>query len=116
LLETQKRVGEAAEAIELRQRGENSVLGSLAMSVGMSLTQVMRWAYWWNSTEAWPDDVTVTKGFGFEVSGQRSGQKSGGSIRRVTGDGGRGNEEGRSLPSDVEGRSFMSLDRFLCWL
>jgi hypothetical protein len=58
LLETQKRVGEAAEAIELRQSGENSVLGSLAMSVGMSLTQVMRWAYWWNSTEVWPDDVT----------------------------------------------------------
>jgi hypothetical protein len=58
LLETQKRVGEAAEAIELRQSGENSILGSLAMSVGMSLTQVLRWAYWWNSTEQWPDDVT----------------------------------------------------------
>jgi hypothetical protein len=58
LLETQKRVGEAAEAIELRQSGENSILGSLAASVGMSMTQVMRWAYWWNSTEAWPDDVT----------------------------------------------------------
>jgi hypothetical protein len=58
LLETQKRVGEAAEAIELRQSGENSMLGSLAMSVGMSITLVMRWAYWWNSTELWPDDVT----------------------------------------------------------
>jgi hypothetical protein len=58
LLETQKRVGEAAEAIELRQSGENSILGSLAMSVGMSMTLVMRWAYWWNSTEVWPDDVT----------------------------------------------------------
>ncbi len=34
------------------------MLGSLAASVGTSLTQVLRWAYWWNSTEAWPDDVT----------------------------------------------------------
>ncbi len=42
------------EAIELRQSEENSVLGSLAVSVGTSLTQVMRWAYWWNSTETWP--------------------------------------------------------------
>jgi hypothetical protein len=58
LLETQKRVGEAAEAIELGQSGENSVLGNLAQSVGASLTQVFRWAYWWNSTELWPDDVT----------------------------------------------------------
>jgi hypothetical protein len=51
-------VGEATEAIELRQSGENSVLGNLAQSVGASLTQVLRWAYWWTSTEAWPDDVT----------------------------------------------------------
>ena len=58
LLETQKRVGEAAEAIELRQSGENSILGSLAASVGHSLTQVLRWAYWWNSTEALPEDVS----------------------------------------------------------
>jgi hypothetical protein len=57
LLETQKRVGETAEAIELRQSGENSVLGNLAQSVGASLTQVLRWAYWWNSTEEWPDDI-----------------------------------------------------------
>ena len=58
LLETQKRVGETAEAIELRQSGENSVLGSLAASVGTSLTQVLQWAYWWNSTEESPEDVT----------------------------------------------------------
>ena len=42
LLETQKRVGEAAEAIELKQSGENSILGALASSVGMSLTHVLR--------------------------------------------------------------------------
>lgn len=58
LLEPQKRVGETAQAIEQRQSGENSVLASLANSVGTSLTHVMRWAYWWNSTEEWPDDVT----------------------------------------------------------
>lgn len=58
LLESQKRVGEAAEAIELKQSGENSILGALAACVGISLTQVLRWAYWWNSTEAMPDDVS----------------------------------------------------------
>jgi hypothetical protein len=58
LLETQKRVGEAAEAIELRQSGENSVLGTLAQGAGASLTQVLRWAYCWNSTESLPDDVS----------------------------------------------------------
>jgi hypothetical protein len=58
LLESQKRVGEAAEAIELKQSGQNSILGALAACVSMSLTQVLRWAYWWNSTEAMPDDVS----------------------------------------------------------
>jgi hypothetical protein len=51
-------VSEAAQAIELRQSGENSILGVLAGSAGMSLTQVLKWAYWWNSTETWPDDMT----------------------------------------------------------
>ena len=58
LLESQKKVGETAAAIELRQSGENSVLGSLATSLSTSLSHVLRWAYWWNSTEPWPDDVT----------------------------------------------------------
>jgi hypothetical protein len=58
LLEDQKRVGETAQAIQLRQSGENSILGSVATSVSESLTQIMRWAYWWNSTEATPEDVT----------------------------------------------------------
>lgn len=40
------------------QSGENSILGALAARVGISLMQVLRWAYWWNSTEAMPDDVT----------------------------------------------------------
>ncbi len=58
LLEDQKKVGETATAIELRQSGENSILGNIALNVGASLSQVMRWAYWWNSTEAMPDDIT----------------------------------------------------------
>ena len=59
LLEGQRRVGETAQAIELRQSGENSILSNLAMSASASLSQVMRWAYWWNSTEDLPDHVTT---------------------------------------------------------
>ncbi len=58
LLEDQKKVGEPATAIELRQSGENSILANIAFNVSASLTHVLRWAYWWNSTEALPDDVT----------------------------------------------------------
>ena len=58
LLEGQKKVGETAQAIELRQSGENSILASIAVNVSASLTQVLRWAYWWNSTEESPDVVT----------------------------------------------------------
>jgi hypothetical protein len=59
LLEGQKKVGETAQAIELRQSGENSILGNIAVNVSASLTQVLRWAHWWNSTEESPDDVTT---------------------------------------------------------
>ena len=54
MLEAQKRVGETADAIELRQSGENSVLSAVSMSLSDSLTHVLRWVYWWNSTEATP--------------------------------------------------------------
>jgi hypothetical protein len=57
MLEAQKRVGETAEAIELRQSGETSVLTTISQSVGESLTQVLRWVYWWNSTEESPEDI-----------------------------------------------------------
>jgi hypothetical protein len=57
MLEAQKRVGESADAIELRQSGENSVLSTLSLSVSNSLTQVLQWVYWWNSTEALPEDI-----------------------------------------------------------
>ena len=58
MLEDAKKVGETATAIELRQSGEYSILGGVAFSVSESLTQVLRWIYWWNSTDALPDDVT----------------------------------------------------------
>jgi len=58
LLESQKKVGETAQAIELRQSGENSVLANVATSVSESLTQILRWVYWWNSTEETPELVT----------------------------------------------------------
>jgi hypothetical protein len=57
MLEAQKRVGESADAIELRQSGENSVLSTLSLSVSDSLTQVLQWVYWWNSTVALPEDI-----------------------------------------------------------
>ena len=57
MLEDAKKVGETATAIELRQSGEYSILGGVAFSVSESLTQVLRWVYWWNSTEELPDDV-----------------------------------------------------------
>jgi hypothetical protein len=53
-----KRVGETAEAIQLRQSGENSVLSGIATSVSESLTQVLCWVFWWNSTEEIPDAIT----------------------------------------------------------
>ncbi len=58
MLEDVKKVGETATAIELRQSGEYSILGNVAASLSESLTQLLRWVYWWNSTEELPDDVT----------------------------------------------------------
>ena len=58
MLEDTKRVGETADAIELRQAGENSILMTLALSLSDSISQVLRWVYWWNSTEQYPEDVS----------------------------------------------------------
>jgi hypothetical protein len=59
LLEERKRVSETAQALELRQSGENSVLSGIVTSVSESLTQILRWIYWWNSTEVHPDHITA---------------------------------------------------------
>jgi len=58
LLAEEKKVGETAEAMELRQTGENSILANLATSVSESVTQMLRWVHWWNSSEDTPDQVT----------------------------------------------------------
>jgi hypothetical protein len=58
LLEGQKKVAETAEAMQIRQSGEDCILSSMATSVSESLTQVLRWAYWWNSTEDKPEMIT----------------------------------------------------------
>ena len=58
MLEDTKRVGETADAIELRQAGENSILMTLALSISDSISQVLRWVYWWNSTEQYPEDIS----------------------------------------------------------
>ena len=62
MLEDIKKVGETATAIELRQAGEHSVLSSIATSVSESLTQVLRWVYWWSSVEATPDAIPARRG------------------------------------------------------
>jgi len=79
VLENQIRVAETATAIMLRQAGENSVLATIATSVSESLTQVMRWVYWWNSTEALPEMVSdgqalIELNTEFGVSGLQSGE------------------------------------------
>jgi hypothetical protein len=59
LLESQKRVSESAEALALRQAGESSIIAGISASVTASLNAVLRWMYWWHSTEAAPEDVTA---------------------------------------------------------
>ena len=77
MLSEQKRVGESADAIALRQSGENSVLGSLATSISDSLTHVLRWTQWWHSTEELPDlvgadQVLVSLNTDFSLQGMDS--------------------------------------------
>ena len=67
LLESQKRVSESAEAIALRQVGESSIISATAASVSASLSQVLRWVFWWHSTEATPADITSTH-FNYELN------------------------------------------------
>lgn len=58
LLESQKKVSESAEALSLRQAGESSIIASIASSVTASLNEVMRWVYWWHTTESCLDVIT----------------------------------------------------------
>lgn len=47
LLEDQKTGVEAASTVGLRHRGENSLLASIADTVGRGLTMALNWALWW---------------------------------------------------------------------
>jgi hypothetical protein len=63
----------------LRQSGEDSVLANVSTSLSASLTQVLRWVYWWNSTEETPEGlaenvVTVALNTDFSTSGMDSNQ------------------------------------------
>ena len=59
LLESQKRVSESAEALAIRQAGESSIIAGISASVTASLNDLLRWVFWWHSTEATPEDVTA---------------------------------------------------------
>jgi hypothetical protein len=58
MLESQKRVSESAEALQLRQAGESSVVANISASLSKSLTKVLRWAYWWLTSEANPEAIS----------------------------------------------------------
>jgi len=44
--------------LAIRQAGESSIIASISTSVTASMNAVLRWVYWWHSTEAKPEDVT----------------------------------------------------------
>ena len=54
MLEDQKRVGETAHGDRTAPERRNSILSNVATSVSESLTQVLRWVYWWNSLRRCP--------------------------------------------------------------
>lgn len=60
LLETQKRAAETAEAMTLRQAGENSVVMTLALSVGKALEKALWWMAWWRNVEDPQVSVSLT--------------------------------------------------------
>jgi hypothetical protein len=59
LLEVQKRVSESAEALTLRQAGESSIVSNISSSLSKSLTKVLRWAYWWVTSEQDPESIPM---------------------------------------------------------
>ena len=63
MLEQQKAGVETAQAMQLRQGGEGSVLAAIAHSLSQSLTHALKWAVWWQGTDETPetiDDETVS--------------------------------------------------------
>lgn len=64
LLEEQKKVGEAADTVRLRQAGERSVLANIAQSTGDMLQRCLSWVALWMSAS--PDEVVVTMNQDFD--------------------------------------------------
>jgi hypothetical protein len=58
LLESQKRVSESAEALQLRQAADSSIIAGISIAISKSLNHALRWLYWWHSTEEHPDQVS----------------------------------------------------------
>ena len=63
LLEDQKQAVEAAAAVALRHRGENSVLAGIADAVGSGLTRVLDWMVWWSGGQRGTARVALNKDF-----------------------------------------------------
>jgi hypothetical protein len=59
LLESQKRVSESAEALAIRQGGENSIIGDIAVAISQGLTEALRILAWWHGAEDLPADVSM---------------------------------------------------------
>lgn len=57
LLEPQKKMVETVEALKTRQSGEVATLTEIAASLSVSLSQVVKWVYWWSTTEKAPEAV-----------------------------------------------------------
>ena len=77
LLEAQKREAETAEALALRQAGEESILTNIATSVSESLTIVLRTASWWlplgaaSTPEDMDQTISLNTDFGLATLGAR---------------------------------------------
>jgi hypothetical protein len=55
------RLSESAEALTLRQAGEGSIVANISSSLSKSMTQILRWVYWWSSIETDLGQITEEK-------------------------------------------------------
>lgn len=59
MLETNKRAAETAEALRLRQSGDQSMLQVLSTTASAGITRALRWAAWWGDIVKDWDDASV---------------------------------------------------------
>jgi hypothetical protein len=57
LLEPQKKEAETTETLKTRQSGEVATLTEIAASLSVSISQALKWAYWWITTEKTVEDI-----------------------------------------------------------